>query len=126
MFKPTNTAPATKSDSVIDTIVLITESFFVFRKRLGDYVLRIAEGALAFREMIGKTKKGHSLRKIGCNPKAIVSIVSKQIILHNEKRASFGSVPGSGHISVRFTSCMILTPIAKPRLSAVLSVYQLL
>ena len=56
--------------------------------------MRIAEGALAFREMIGKTKKGHSLRKIGCNPKAIVSIVSKQIILHNEKKAVSGSVPG--------------------------------
>ena len=86
----------------------------------------MAEGAWVFREIICITKKGYSLRKTSHNPKAIVSIVSKQIILHNEKRASFGSVPGSGHISVRFTSCMILTPIAKPRLSAVLSVYQLL
>ena len=28
VFKPKNTVPATKSGSVIDTIVLITESFF--------------------------------------------------------------------------------------------------
>ncbi len=40
-----NPSPATKSDSVIDTIVLITESFFIIRKWLGDYVLKIAEGA---------------------------------------------------------------------------------
>ena len=88
----------------------------------------MAEGAWVFREIKKKKKKGYSLHQTNRNSKAIVSIVSKQIILHlhNEKRASFGSVPGSGHISVRFTSCMILTPIAKPRLSAVLSVYQLL
>ena len=35
----------TKSDSVIDTIVLITESFFIFWEWLRDYVLKIAEGA---------------------------------------------------------------------------------
>ena len=62
--------------SMLDTIVLITESFFIIRKWLGEYVFDIAEGALLFRELICITKKGYSLRQTSRNPKAIVSIVS--------------------------------------------------
>ena len=50
----------TKFDSVIDTIVLINESFFIFWEWLREYVFEIAKGALLFRELICITKKGYN------------------------------------------------------------------